>query len=59
MRKQLTYQKDGKFYARFHLENGFEYCLGPFNSRSAAYRYAKAKSKEHISVYYPNQEKKQ
>lgn len=31
-----THAEDGKFYGRVLLDNGFEYYIGPFNSRSTA-----------------------
>lgn len=33
-----THYEDGKYFGRVLLNNGFEYYIGPFNSRSTARR---------------------
>lgn len=38
MKKHITHCEDGKFYGLVKIENGHEYYIGPFNSRSTARR---------------------
>ena len=46
-----TYYEDGKYYAVITLPNGYTYYSGPFNSRSAAYRYSVKENKNHAWAY--------
>jgi hypothetical protein len=45
--KGQTHYEDGKYYAVIVLTNGYEYYSGPFQSRSAAYRFSVKETAKH------------
>jgi len=44
---RVTHYEDGRFYAVITLPSGHDYYSGPFNSRSAARRFALKENQRH------------
>lgn len=47
MRDAKTYYEDGAYYGVVHLPNGHTYYIGPYKSRSTAYRHGIKETKKH------------